>query len=114
MDEATRNEILTRVDALAERLGTTAEYLRSSIVQDVMVRGWALFAGCALIAVLLLIVAKRLAPKLRDLDAVDQVPLALAIACLFCGACVSLGLALNYLSQAVAPRLEAWRVLIGG
>jgi len=49
MDEATRNEILTRVDALAERLGTTAEYLWSSIVQDVMVRGWALFAGCALI-----------------------------------------------------------------
>jgi len=59
VDESTKDAVLSRIDALAEKMGTTAEYLWSSVVEDVSRRGLLFCALWGVVLVVGLVMARR-------------------------------------------------------
>ena len=125
-DTTLQDEILQRVDALAESLGTTAEYLWSVLVRDAFVRGLVGAIVCGVAAIVLAFFAFRAGRSACRLPVVkprgvyvcenDGKRMSLTIVCIslgFVALCCAIG-AGGYALDAASPHLKALEILRGG
>ena len=118
MDEKLTNEVLGRLDALAEKLGTTTEYLWQVMVEDIARRGLVLGISCLALSGVFFLLSYLTWKKLASLrennkygfhDPVIFIGLITAFASIVCAGHVA-----YYLSEGLSPHIEAWKILTGG
>ena len=106
MDDMSK-EVLARIDALAAKLGTTAEHLWASLVEDIQRRGF----GMAIVLGVCSLLFAAVAWRMRRADDEDEYAILVSSTALFL---LFIFWALTNLHTALAPNVEAWKILTGG